>query len=49
MWKSFRYRKLMGLTPAEYDETPALIVDWDLELWGIEQRETARQRKAAQA
>jgi hypothetical protein len=28
----------MGITVAEYDATPALTVDWDLQLREVEQR-----------
>jgi hypothetical protein len=28
----------MGLSVAQYDTTPALTVDWDLELHAVEQR-----------
>jgi len=28
----------MGLSVAQYEDTPALTVDWDLELRAVEQR-----------
>jgi hypothetical protein len=37
-WRSYQWRKLMGVGVAEYDLTPALTVDWDLELLRVEQR-----------
>ena len=37
----------MGLTVAQYDATPALTVDWDLQLQAVEQRveKTLQERK----
>ena len=37
-WKSYQYRKEMKVTVEEYDNTPALIIDWDMELMRVEQR-----------
>lgn len=37
-WRSYTYRRLMRVTVAEYEATPALTVDWDLELRAVEQR-----------
>jgi len=42
---SYRYRKLMGISVEAYDATPALTVEWDLQMHEIEMKIERRKEK----
>lgn len=45
-YKSYQYRKLMGITEEQYLRTSCITVDWDLHFQNLENRITeARQKK----
>jgi hypothetical protein len=45
-YRSYQYRKMMGLSVEQYEATPALAVDWDMQFAAVDVRveETLNER-----